>query len=56
MKIELLKEILSAFEQYRKDILNNSFDMREIFTGILTFLIEELKYEIEKNKTNNMYK
>lgn len=56
MNLDTLKEILSTFEQYRNDILSNSFDAREIFTGILSFLIEELKHEIEKNKTSNIYK
>ena len=56
MNTQTLEEILKSFEQFRQDVLSNEYDTQMILTGVLSFLIEELKYEIEKNKICDLYK
>lgn len=50
MNLQTLKEILKTFEQFRQDILSGEYDTQMILTGILSFLIETIKYEVDKKK------
>lgn len=56
MNLQTLKEILKTFEQFRQDILSGECDTKMVLNGMLSFLIEQIKYEIEKNKATDIYK
>lgn len=55
MNSETLKSLQRTAEKLRSDILRNDYDIRSILTFILTFIDEELKYEIDRNKTSQIY-
>lgn len=56
MNKETLENILKAFEQYRYEILKGSFDLKTIMIGMISFMIEQIKYDLERKRSENIYK
>jgi len=53
MNKDTFESILKSFEEFRRSVLSGDYDTQMILTGILSFLIEIIKNEID---SKNIYK
>ena len=50
MNKETLESILRMAEEHRKGIVRDDYDVRATLTLALSFIIETIKYELDKSK------
>ena len=55
MNEDVLKSIKRAIDGFRADILRNDYDIKSILTCILSYLSEQIEYDLERKKTTNSY-
>ena len=56
MNKETLASLQRMAERFRSDVVRGDYDERSILTFILSYIDEQLKYEIDSTKNTNIYK